>query len=534
MHTGIITRTRQSSVVLLTILALCASVVFASAPASAQATSGEEPQRIEPRIIGGAEVPNGDLPFVGYLISGGFYCGSTLIAPTWVMTAAHCVDGGVDADDVRVVLGRTTINNPDSGVIRDARQLIIHPEYSVANLRNDIALVRIDPVTSIEPVAVGTSAEAFRWPGGTIATVAGWGRTAPDGTGTRTLRQVAVPVFSDEACLATDLRFGLTPSVQICAGTPTEDACNGDSGGPLFVRRPNDQPVQFGIVSWGIECAGDTPGVYTETAAFEEWLAGIVFVGPAPELSVTSTCLSGNGLVAANVTNTDAETATITVSFGAITKSVSLAPGATTRVAVSGRPDGAVAVTADNAGGKTTRTVTVDCDPDIELVTSSRCLAGNGLITVVVTNVTASAQTYAVSVDGLAPRSSQLQPQQSATVRVSGRHDGFVPVDVQRGATALPTRLVAVDCDPDPTVEVLVSASCLASRGRIDVTVANINRPQDASYAVSIGNLAPRERLVSPDRSKTVSATGRPNGEIAIVVTRDGQEITSTTRTIDC
>ncbi len=72
---------------LTTALALVVSLL-AAAPATA---AGPE---AEPRIVGGGPSTLGDWPFMAALVfkpSGNQFCGGTVIAPTWVLSAGHCV-----------------------------------------------------------------------------------------------------------------------------------------------------------------------------------------------------------------------------------------------------------------------------------------------------------------------------------------------------------------------------------------------------------------------------------------------------------
>lgn len=72
---------------------------------------------------------------------------------------------------------------------------------------------------------------------------------------------------------------GLDPS-QYCASNLAigSDACQGDSGGPLFQHfRHQGFSVIIGIVSFGISCGTDLPGVYTRIASYADWIESIVF-----------------------------------------------------------------------------------------------------------------------------------------------------------------------------------------------------------------------------------------------------------------
>ena len=63
---------------------------------------------------------------------------------------------------------------------------------------------------------------------------------------------------------------------QVCAkGDRGTDSCSGDSGGPLMVQTAGDQSRWFltGVVSFGTnECDSSLPGVYTDIAAFYDWI----------------------------------------------------------------------------------------------------------------------------------------------------------------------------------------------------------------------------------------------------------------------
>lgn len=81
-----------------------------------------------------------------------------------------------------------------------------------------------------------------------------------------------MPVLSRSQCESLFATINPITSRMFCAGfTGGEgDSCNGDSGGPLV----DLNNVQYGLVSWGLECAlkGFT-GVYTYLPYFLDWIA---------------------------------------------------------------------------------------------------------------------------------------------------------------------------------------------------------------------------------------------------------------------
>mmetsp|Transcript_29935 Transcript_29935/g.64122 ORF Transcript_29935/g.64122 Transcript_29935/m.64122 type:complete len:109 (+) Transcript_29935:922-1248(+) len=65
-----------------------------------------------------------------------------------------------------------------------------------------------------------------------------------------------------------------TSTPQLLNAVPLmQDACYGDSGGPLVIPG-NDatEDVQIGVVSWGIGCSGDYPGVFSRVSTAYDWI----------------------------------------------------------------------------------------------------------------------------------------------------------------------------------------------------------------------------------------------------------------------
>lgn len=240
---------------------------------AAQARDRRERGAPEPQIVGGTPVPIGGYPFVVALLNKTYqgsplrrqFCGGSLIDATHVLTAAHCVSGRTRTGDLRVVVGRTLLN--DKGVGQ-----VVGVERIARSGEDDVAVLRLrEAVEGVPPVALAGAGQAPQ--AGAQATTSGWGYQA-EGRRSRksnNLLEVDVPIVADDACVAAyDGLHGanpIDPTTMVCAGAKGIDSCFGDSGGPLFVEE-NGAPVQIGVVSFGEGCAREGyPGVYVEVAA---------------------------------------------------------------------------------------------------------------------------------------------------------------------------------------------------------------------------------------------------------------------------
>lgn len=225
-------------------------------------------------IVGGSAAPDGEYPFMASLQSNGSpFCGGSVIAARWVLTAAHCVDDG-SAAGLSVVVGTNDLNAGGQRIA--VSQVHVHPNYDGDH---DVALLRLASATAAAPIRIPTVGEDGFEVDGAPVTVAGWGdRTPLLGGGlltTSQLQAVQLAVVGDDECSSFQ-----DPASEVCAAAFLKDSCQGDSGGPLFAETASG-PVQIGIVSYGLGCAvPGSPGVYAETnnPSIRSFIAGLAGV----------------------------------------------------------------------------------------------------------------------------------------------------------------------------------------------------------------------------------------------------------------
>jgi hypothetical protein len=223
----------------------------------------------------GARIVNGDIIDITeapWQVRVNYGCGGTLIQSSWVMTAAHCVQGD-RLRDIQVWAGISDRRFMTSRNSLGVKAVHIHKKWDPETFAHDIALLELATPASGTPVRLYAGDGPRR---GTQARISGWGFLAYDSPPTPDeLRSATIEVLAGPNGSCGDYTDRLFFSdVMLCAGSPdgSIDACQGDSGGPLAIA-VDDEWYVAGITSWGTECAlPGFPGVYTRVSRFVPWI----------------------------------------------------------------------------------------------------------------------------------------------------------------------------------------------------------------------------------------------------------------------
>jgi secreted trypsin-like serine protease len=257
-----------------TVCALALVAAIAVAPAGASKKEGPVAGK---SIIAGIDADPAQWPYMAAVYrKGRLHCGGSVIAPTKVLTAAHCVEG-FDPTKLTVVTGRPNLRDRTVGQEIGVATAVSHPDYKVSQV-HDTGIITLVSPTSAPPIALPTPEEGpiLGQPGQTLR-VAGWGARNPFGFRLANVLKTTTEVIRTARRCKRTYRRLFEPVAMICSlgarlkgfGRPAihTTACTGDSGGPLVADTALG-PKIVGTVSFGgAFCGlGASPTVYSRVS----------------------------------------------------------------------------------------------------------------------------------------------------------------------------------------------------------------------------------------------------------------------------
>jgi secreted trypsin-like serine protease len=236
------------------------------------------------RVVGGQIAQPHQFPYQCALLTfipelgGQGFCGCSLIGTRTALTAAHCVDGGSAGT---AIFGAHFWRNAEANqrVIEfTGAHILLHPSWNPQLIQGDVAVVQLPSVVPTIPQVIRaailpTAADVNYDFAGEDAVASGWGVFSQENpVVSEVLRYVYDNVLTIPQCTISSI--GIATANNICmTGTQNRGVCNGDSGGPLTVRRGGES-MHVGIASFVIaSCHNTLPSVFVRTTSFLTWIS---------------------------------------------------------------------------------------------------------------------------------------------------------------------------------------------------------------------------------------------------------------------
>lgn len=187
-------------------------------------------ERAAAPIVNGQD-DSGHTYAVALTLQGQAFCSGTVVSPTVIVTAAHCIFPGIGIDppqQIQVYFGSNVFGG---GEFIDVVDGVYFPTFDVNSpaADNDVAVLRLAKPSPVAPIRMGKAPQNHQ-----TVTLVGFGITSSGGSGAGIKRVTSAVV---------DLLAGKTFQMQLDPG----GTCNGDSGGTAIYTEPDGMDAFVGI-----------------------------------------------------------------------------------------------------------------------------------------------------------------------------------------------------------------------------------------------------------------------------------------------